>query len=130
MTTALNLAQPRVAVAHATSASALLAWALTLAMPLGVFSALSTRLSHDAAMLLALMVGAAIHWVFRVVPDFVIGLLLLWLCVLLGLAPAGLAFSGFTLLWRLQQHDCSNATRGCQPWYCLPWYCLPRGCRH
>lgn len=96
MTTALNLAQPRVAVAHATSASALLAWALTLAMPLGVFSALSTRLSHDAAMLLALMVGAAIHWVFRVVPDFVIGLLLLWLCVLLGLAPAGLAFSGFT----------------------------------
>lgn len=73
----------------------LAAWVLTLALPVLVFSQASPRLSAQAGLLLALMVGAAVQWMFRVVPDFVVGLLLLWLCVLLGLAPAELAFSGF-----------------------------------
>lgn len=77
-------------------AGPLLAWALTLALPLLAFNQVTGSLPPDASLLLALMVGAAVHWVFRVVPDFVVGLLLLWLCVLLGLAPADLAFSGFT----------------------------------
>lgn len=75
--------------------TSLAAWALTLALPLLVFSQAAPRLSAQAGLLLALMVGAAVQWMFRVVPDFVVGLLLLWLCVLLGLAPAELAFSGF-----------------------------------
>lgn len=73
----------------------LAAWALTLALPVLVFSQAAPRLSPQAGLLLALMVGAAVQWMFRLVPDFVVGLLLLWLCVLLGLAPAELAFSGF-----------------------------------
>jgi len=73
----------------------LAAWALTLVLPVLVFSQATPRLSPQAGLLLALMVGAAVQWMFRVVPDFVVGLLLLWLCVLLGLAPAELAFSGF-----------------------------------
>lgn len=75
--------------------TSLAAWALTLVLPLLVFSQVAPRLSVQAGLLLALMVGAAVQWMFRVVPDFVVGLLLLWLCVLLGLAPAELAFSGF-----------------------------------
>ncbi len=75
--------------------TSLAAWALTLALPLLVFNQAAPRLSAQAGLLLALMVGAAVQWMFRVVPDFVVGLLLLWLCVLLGLAPAEVAFSGF-----------------------------------
>jgi DASS family divalent anion:Na+ symporter len=81
-------------VPTATPAS-LAAWALTLLLPLAVFSLAVPRLPAQAALLLALMVGAAVQWMFRVVPDFVVGLALLWLCVLLNLAPAELAFSGF-----------------------------------
>jgi DASS family divalent anion:Na+ symporter len=75
--------------------ASLAAWALTLLLPVAAFGQAATRLPAPAALLVALMVGAAVQWVFRLVPDFVVGLLLLLLCVLLDVAPPELAFSGF-----------------------------------
>jgi di/tricarboxylate transporter len=73
-----------------------LAWAMALALPLAAHAWAAPRLPADAAMLLALMTGAAVLWTSREVPDFVVGLLLLWLAVLAAGVPAGLAFGGFS----------------------------------
>jgi len=73
----------------------LLGWALTLVLPVAVFQLKGDNLSPSAAMMLSLMVGAAVQWSFRLVPDFVTGLTLLVLVTLLGLAPANVAFGGF-----------------------------------
>lgn len=72
----------------------LLAWALTLLLPPLVFRLTMAHLAAPAPLLLALMVGAALQWGFRAAPDFVVGLVLLWLCALLQIAPLSLVFGG------------------------------------
>lgn len=71
-------------------------WALSFIIPCLLLNALPASFSAQGILLLALMAGAAIQWSFRLVPDFVTGLMLLMLCVVLDIAPAAQAFSGFT----------------------------------
>ncbi len=52
-------------------------------------------MTHEQALFLALGAGAVIMWVFRLVPDFVPGLALILIVVLMNLVPQEIAFQGF-----------------------------------
>lgn len=88
-------AAARWGVLPAATPARVLAWALALALPLAAHAWAASRLPADAAVLLALMTGAAVLWTSREVPDFVVGLALLWLAVLAAGMPPQLAFGGF-----------------------------------
>lgn len=76
------------------------AWVLVAAVPFGLYYALQNflgdqTLSNGQSLFLALVSGAVIMWVFRLVPDFVPGLGLILVAVLMNLVPQEIAFSGF-----------------------------------
>ena len=80
-----------------------LAWALVASFPLAlyfvlcdaVFAGFGFGLNHQQAMFIALGSAAVLMWAFRLAPDFVPGLALILIVVLMNLVPQSVAFSGF-----------------------------------
>lgn len=79
------------------------AWLLVASLPVIAFSFFGTLVEADGtssltyrqSLFLALGIGTVLMWVFRLVPDFVPGLALILIVILMGLVPREIAFTGF-----------------------------------
>ena len=75
----------------------MMAWLMVGLVPLGFHYFMATENLFDDKQLLflSLVAGAVLLWIFRLVPDFVPGLALVIIVVLLNLVPQDVAFNGF-----------------------------------
>jgi len=80
---------------HETSGLDVVAWLLVLVLPFAVFFLIGDNLLENQATFIALVSATVLMWIFRLVPDFVPGLLLILMASLLDLVPQQIAFSGF-----------------------------------
>lgn len=68
---------------------------MVLVLPFAVHSYAASYFNANQTLFLALLTGAVVLWVFRLVADFVPGISLILLASLLDLVPQPIAFSGF-----------------------------------
>lgn len=72
-----------------------LAWLLVGLLPWIFYTQVGDGLLFDQRIFLALALGAVVMWIFRLTPDFVPGLALILIVLLLDLVPNSVALSGF-----------------------------------
>lgn len=71
------------------------AWLLVGLLPWLLYTRIGDALLFDQRIFLALALGAVVMWIFRLTPDFVPGLALILIVLLLDLVPQSIALSGF-----------------------------------